>query len=164
MKIIFNKIKKRFSLNTAGGFTLFVSIILMGTLLLIAGGIVSLAKRQLLVSASGHESQHAFYAADTGIECALFWDIQSPTGISAFSTSSTSTIFCNRDANNSTNQWTVGGGPTSVINRIDFAPDPYCAIVTVTKVGVTTQIESKGYNTCSVSNTRRVERAVRVTY
>lgn len=147
------------------GFTLFIAIIVMGTLLLIAVGIVSLSTRQALISTSGRESQHAFYAADTGMECALYWDVQNPTGISAFATSTGSTIFCNKDANNPTNEWVVGGSYTSVINRINFLPDPYCAIVTVTKgLDGSTRIESLGYNTCDPSNPRRVERAVRAVY
>ncbi len=147
------------------GFTLFIAVIVMGTLLLIATGIVSLAVRQALISASGRESQNAFYAADTGIECVLYWDVQNPAGISAFSTSTGSTIFCNRDADNPGNQWVVGGSYTSVINRINFLPDPYCAIVTVIKgVDGSTVVESLGYNTCDPSNPRRVERAVRAIY
>lgn len=145
-----------------------MAIIVMGTLLLIAAGIASLAVRQSLISASGRESQLAFYAADTGIECALYWDVQNPAGFSAFSTSTGSTIFCNKDTNNSGNQWVVGGSNVSIINRINFLPDPYCTIVTVTKTFVggvlKTTIESKGYNTCDLSNPRRVERAIRATY
>jgi len=150
--------------NKKSGFTLFISMIVMGTLLLIATAIVGLALKQSLISSSGRESQYAFYAADSGIECALYWDIKNPSGVSAFSTTTGSTIFCNRDANNLGNQWTVGGSETSVINRINFLPDPYCAIVTVTKSpnGDTT-VESLGYNTCA-SGSRRVERAVRATY
>jgi hypothetical protein len=147
------------------GFTLFVAIVVMGTILLVATGVVNLATRQAFISASGRESQHAFYAADTGIECALYWDVQNPSGISAFSTTTGSTIFCNKDANNPSNEWVVGGSYTSVINKIDFLPDPYCAIVTVTKDTLGgTKIESLGYNTCDPLNPRRLERAIRVTY
>ncbi len=151
--------------NFQKGFTLFVALVVTGTLLLIAAGVVSLAVKQSFISASGRESQRAFYAADTGLECALYWDVKNPSGQSAFATSTGSTIFCNKDANNPGNQWVVGGAYTSVINRINFLPDPYCAIVVVTKgVGGSTKIESLGYNTCDSSNPRRVERAVRATY
>ena len=147
------------------GFTLFIAMVVMGTLLLVATGLVNLAVRQALISAAGRESQHAFYAADTGIECALYWDVQNPSGISAFSTSTGSTIECNHDSNNLSNQWVVGGGTISTINPIRFLPDPYCAIVTVTKGSDgSTEIESLGYNTCDASNPRRVERAVRAVY
>ncbi len=151
--------------SESNGFTLFVAIIVMGTLLLIATGIVSLAVRQALTSASGRESQYAFYAADTGIECALYWDVKNATGISAFATSTSSNITCNDIFA------TVGGGgnssPTSIFS-FTLTPEPHCAIVAVTKFYVgsvlRTTIESKGYNTCDTSNLRRVERAVRATY
>ncbi|MDO8471015.1 MAG: hypothetical protein Q7S49_00165 [bacterium] len=147
------------------GFTLFIALVVMGTLLLIAAGIVSLATRQSLISASGRESQHALSAADTGIECALFWDVKNSTGISAFATSTPSSITCNGVLA------TVGGGgnsnPTSIFS-FTLTPDTYCAIVTVNKAYVSsvlrTTIEAKGYNTCDLSNPRRVERAVRATY
>jgi len=147
------------------GFTLFVSIVIMGTVLLIATGVVSLAVKQAFISSAGKESQNAFYAADTGVECALFWDIHNPSGVSAFGTSTASSIYCNNDVSNPDNQWTVGGAYTSTIDYISFNPDPYCAVVTVTKgVDGSTTIESKGYNTCDSSNPRRVERAVRAVY
>ena len=148
------------------GFTLFIAMIVMGTLLLITAGIVNLAVRQALISASGRDSQQAFYAADTGIECVLYWDIQNPNGVSAFSTSTGSTIFCNRDVNNPANQWTVGGSYTSTFT-MTFRPDSYCAIVTVIKgIDGSTRVESLGYNDgCgSTVASRRVERAIRAIY
>lgn len=151
--------------NRKKGFTLFIAIVVMGALLLISTSIVNIAVKQSLIANSGKESQVAFYAADTGMECALFWDVKNSSGQSAFATSTGSTIYCNRDSSNQSNQWVVGGSSVSTINRIDFLPDPYCAIVTVTKNGDgTTVIESRGYNTCAGSSSRRVERAVRATY
>src|SRR3989344_1683665 len=126
------------------GFTLFVAMIVTSTLLLISMGIVNLAVREVFISASGRDSQQAFYAADTGLECALYWDVQNPsTGQSAFATSTSATVYCNRDASNPGNMWTVGGSGVSVINRINFLPDLSCAIVTVTKpADGSTKIES----------------------
>ncbi len=107
----------------------------------------------------------AFYAADSGMECALYWDIANPAGQSAFATSTGATISCNKDAANSSNQWVVGGSSISTISTISFLPDPYCASVTVTKNdNGTTLIESRGYNTCDSASPRRVQRAVRATY
>lgn len=148
------------------GFTLFVAIILTGTLLLIATGIVNLSVRQALISHSGRESQVAFYAADTAMECALFWDVKNPDGDgTAFSTSVTSVVSCNKNAENPLNEWTVGGASVSTLGPVTFLPDPYCAKVTVTKnIDGTTLVEAFGYNTCDTSNTRRVERAVRALY
>lgn len=147
------------------GFTLFVAIVITGALLLISTSIVNLAFKQSLISNSGRESQMAFYAADTGMECALYWDVKNPGGDqSAFSTTTSSLISCNKDGVNPGNEWTVGGASQSEIN-LTFLPDTYCATVTVTKnLNGTTLIESLGYNTCDPSNPRRVERAVRASY
>ncbi len=140
------------------GFTLFVAMVVMGTVLLVAAGVVSLAARQSLVSSSGRDSQYAFYAADTGIECAIYWDVQNPSGISAFSTTTGSQINCNNQT------MTVGGTSVSTFT-FNFNPDPYCTIVTVTKdVNGSTRIDSLGYNTCDSSNPRRVERGIKAVY
>ncbi|OHB11481.1 MAG: hypothetical protein A3H60_02480 [Candidatus Zambryskibacteria bacterium RIFCSPLOWO2_02_FULL_44_12b] len=161
--------KTRFNRKTRGpapsgveGFTLFIAMVVMGTILLVATGIVNLALKQSLISSSGRESQYAFYAADTGIECALYWDVQNPSGNSAFATSTSSSISCNGQVVPS-----VGGSYVSTFT-FNFSPEPYCTIVTVTKAYIGsvlwTTIESKGYNTCDTSNPRRLERAVRVKY
>jgi Tfp pilus assembly protein PilX len=152
--------------GASSGFTLFAAIVITGVLLLIATGIVNLSYKQSLISNSGRESQLAFYAADSGMECALFWDAKNPgREESAFATSTTQLISCNKNTANPANEWTVGGASPSVITRITFLPQPYCAKVTITKnADGTTVIESLGYNTCDSANPRRVERAVRATY
>lgn len=152
-----------FNFQKNQGFALFLAVVITGTLLVVATGMVSLAVKQSKVSVSGRESQKAFYVADTGLECALYWDVRNPSGASAFDPATTNNISCNRDANNPDNQWVVGGGSVSSIN-ITFLPEASCAVVTVTKSGSSTTIESKGYNTCDSSNPRRVERAVRASY
>ncbi len=141
-----------------------MAVVITGTLLLIATSLVSLAAKQSLISNSGRESQLAFYAADTGMECALYWDANAPSGISAFATSTGTIISCNKDLQNTGNEWVVGGSSVSVIDTITFLPEPYCATVTVTKNGNETLIEARGYNTCDPANPRRVERAVRADY
>ena len=145
------------------GFTLFVAMVIMGSLLLISSGIVGLAVKQARIAAASRDSQHAFYAADTAMECAIYWDVNHPEGISAFDPSRSTTITCNGQS------FIVGGSSESWIDdpSITFAPDPYCAKVRVTKTGVSpviTEIEAFGYNTCDAANLRRVERAVQATY
>jgi hypothetical protein len=144
------------------GFTLFIAMVITGTLLVVSMGIVNLAVKGAILYSAARQSQHAFYAADTGIECTLFWDVKNSSGFSAFSTSTASTISCNNQS--LVVQGSEQGSPTLPFT-FNFSPDPYCAIVTVVKLNNnTTRIESRGYNTCDLSNPRRVERAVRVTY
>ncbi len=140
------------------GLALAVAIIVTAVLLLIVTAMANLALKQASISSSARDSQIAFYAADTGMECALYWDIHSPSGTSAFSTSTGSQINCN-------NQSMMVGGSSKSVFTFNFSPDPFCTIVTVTKnTDGSTLVESEGYNTCDPTSTRRVERAVRARY
>lgn len=151
--------------NSQKGFTLFAAMVITSTLLLVSMGVVALAVRESFLSSAGEESQYAFYAADTGIDCAIYWDVKSPTGYSAFSTSTGSTIYCNNDSNNPSNAQLNVGGVNQSTFTLTFLPQPYCATVKVTKNdNGTTQIESYGYNTCDTTDPHRVERAVRAKY
>lgn len=145
--------------NKQKGFTLFIAIVITATLLLVSTGIATIALKEAFLTSSARESQHAFYAADTGIECALFWDLRNTTGESAFERDEEDLINCNGQV------FSVGGASVSTFS-LTLDPDPYCSIVTVTKSNSApkTVIQSLGYNTCDPGNPRRVERAVRVSY
>ncbi|MBI2618266.1 hypothetical protein HYW58_02325, partial [Candidatus Kaiserbacteria bacterium] len=77
--------------NKDGGFTLLIAVLVAGVLLAIGLAIFNIAIKELLLSSSGRDSQFAFYAADSGTECALFWE-QKQNG---FSTSTPSAVTCN---------------------------------------------------------------------
>jgi hypothetical protein len=159
------------------GFTLLIAIITTSMLLIVSYVVVNVALKQLALSYAGEESQYAFYAADSGTECAIFWDLHpSSQGLAYFGTSTAnSEISCN-GVNISTGSQTVptipsqsslvGGGGNS--NRTSIFTISYtkgCAIVRVTKnLDNTTTIDSRGYNTCSTSALRRFERGVTLTY
>lgn len=146
------------------GFAILYSVLIASILLAIGLAILNITIKELLFSSLGRESQFAFYASDTGVECALYWDFKA----NAFATSSPlENIDCgggNRDVTVDDSE--SGSGLYKRIFQINFAPEPYCTIVSVSKFEspVGTVIESRGYNTCDTSNSRRVERAIRVTY
>lgn len=158
------------------GFTLLIAVLLSSLLLAIAFSLVNFAVKQLIISSAGRESQFAFYAADTGIECAFYWDFKYGVN-SAFATSSASNppasgIRCNGQ-DIAAAPWSVVSDATRATTTFafNFSPQPYCAIVTINKWGGTTTLEARGYNigtvsgaTCISSNVRRVERAIRVRY
>jgi len=141
------------------GFTLLISVLVSGVLLAIALAIFNITIKEILLSSSGRDSQFAFYAADSGTECALYWDLQN----NSFSTSTASSITCNGTAIPS-----VGGVGYNTPTIFQFEVDGFCSIVSVTKSEThpRTEIRSRGYNTtCDNSlNPRRIERALRVTY
>jgi hypothetical protein len=69
MKFIFRKKNKR-------GFALLFSVLLSSLLLTIGLSIFSITLKELAISTASRQSVHAFYAADSGRECALYWDIK----------------------------------------------------------------------------------------
>ncbi len=160
------------------GVTLFMAVTIMAVLLFVSFVVINIAIKSSLFASSGKDSQYAFYAADAGIECAMYWDRQS---VSKFDiTVPGSPISCGGISINSGNQ--IQGTTTGVVNVIGgnastrssiFGfnlnngnnPSNACVIVNVTKnVDGTTYIKSRGYNTCDTSNSRRVERGVEVLY
>lgn len=165
------------------GFSMFVSIIVMGVLVLVTFSVINLSVKETQFSNLNRESQYALFAADAGIECAIYWD--SKVVPSAFATSTTGTISCAGNNNITTNSQViptpptpvlpnslVGGGgnasPTSIFYLMfnnGSNPVSTCAVVTVRKNNNgSTYIASKGYNNCNTSDPKRVERGIEVTY
>jgi hypothetical protein len=173
--------------NQNRGFSLIYSVLIVSILLTIGLSMLDISVRRLILASAGRESQQSFYAADSGVECALRADIKAAE--SPFATSTPGSVVCNNQVITTGSQIVptnpptasrVGGGGNSnpiSIFYLDFnlvdPPLPYCAIVTVEKrldntfpdnPYVKTIIESRGYNTCATDSKRRVERAIRVQY
>ncbi len=147
------------NLQTKKGFTLLIAVVVTAMLLIISFVVANIAYKQLILANSNQESQYAFYNADSGIECAVYWDFKS--GVSAFATSTTATINCNGQSIPS-----MGGGgyinATSTF-QLNFAKG--CVVVQVGKhQNNLTIVDSRGYNTCSVGSVRKLERAEKLTY
>jgi len=75
--------------NRTRGFTLLLAALTASIALAIGSAIFDIAQKQLFLSALSRDSQFSFYAADTGVECALYWDIRydyfaatTPAGVS----------------------------------------------------------------------------------
>lgn len=145
------------------GMTLFIAVTIMGVLLFISFAVVNIAIKGSLFATSGRDSQFAFYAADAGLECALYWDSKyiisyidsNPIYGSIFATSSYSgeissrTIYCaesgvvsGQNLYGTTSPPVVGriglGGDTNPTSIFSFLMEPGvvsspCAVVTVRK-------------------------------
>lgn len=169
------------------GYTIFFATLVASLALAIGLAIYDLTVRTLSLSGVTAQSQYAIYAADTGAECALYWDSKYPGGSgSMFATSSGSSAaglatHCNgvdiRTATPPTNFAVVSGAgyatttffmqfPSQTYNSASIAP---CAKVEVGKYlrddRTFTVILSHGYNNgCGTSGANRVERILRVYY
>ena len=58
------------------GFTLLLAALISSIVLALGTSIFGIVQKELILSSIGRDSQHAFYAADSGAECALYWDIR----------------------------------------------------------------------------------------
>jgi len=179
--------KKILSIKEKKGFTLLFAVIVSTLVLAVGGSIINIALKQVILSGVGRESQYAFYAANTGIECALYWDIAGvgSGNAPAFATSTgfspagnaacagTTNIYDEDDA-----KWDVTAGSNANVTESYFrldnfsdvtGPVGYCADVRVFKEMIgnqvaSTTIESRGYNTCDSTNPRRIERGLEMNY
>lgn len=147
------------------GFTLLIAVLVSSILLALGFAIFNIAAKEVVLSASGRESQFAFYAADSGIECALYWDYER----NAFSASSPAQPEC---AGGETTNYNVdfdsdtGVYTTTFSFALEESLSGPCTDVTVTRRTDPTRtiVVAAGYNTCVTTNPRRIERAIRVQY
>lgn len=62
------------SFNSSKGITLFIAVTIMAILLFISFAVVNISIKSTLFASAGRDSQLAFYAADAGLDCAIYWD------------------------------------------------------------------------------------------
>lgn len=165
---------------------MFYALLVASLALAIGASIFDITLREIDLSNAATQSQYAVYVADSGAECALYWDSKCTiagcnTGSSAFATSSASAVtpansnfICgNVDITSAAANWTVtsAAGPpgqattTFTINGTQYKNQTPCAIVYVSKVGnpAKTTVTSHGYNTC-VAGPLQLERVFQVSY
>jgi hypothetical protein len=152
----------------------------MGFLLSVAVAILSFSSKQIGISGFGRESQTAFYAADSGVECVRFNDDQGNIyqGIREiechgviYRITSISEVACPADEDCADN-----ANPNSRYTKYIFAPAklvsgnsndvPEIEIVLIKQEGDEglSTLTSRGRNTTVASGDARVERALKVTY
>ena len=62
--------------NTQKGIALYTAIIVASIVLLLAVAMADIAFRQLVLSRTSLNSQHAFYIANSAVECGLYYDVR----------------------------------------------------------------------------------------
>lgn len=171
MRYISSQQYREASAHTQKGYTLLFSILVASLVLAIGISILNINKKELLLTAGARDSAAAFYAADGGLECALYADNND-----TFSTTDdhrdrfdTSCFISHGSIDKS------GGGNIFTFHARFGDPGKSCAVVTVDKTpkingDPQTVIDSRGYNTgwsgtlCDTPSPKRVERAIRYSY
>lgn len=148
------------------GFVILFTILISAIILMIGLGIFSVATRETVLSGTAREAQASFYAADAGVECALY--AQSLPGGGpliqggSFDCGSTGGIA------NSVSVSSIS--PFEFYVTIGSGADATCAHVTVFEAGTQRHVISQGYNVCTAQgqpNTKNpllVERDLDTTY
>ena len=160
------------SQSSTTGFVLLFAVTLSSILLAIALGVSNVAFRELRFSTNARDTNDAFFSADTGIECALFYD----KGVDQYDAfgGTLSSINCAGNSN-IVNQSSSGSITNYYFKILNLgSSEQSCTIVRVTKDSssppdVLTTIVSKGYNlgsasSCPSSSANLVEREIKVDY
>lgn len=168
---VYKLFAKRYSLNARSrGFTLLLAALVSSITLAIGVSIFEITQKQVILSSLSKDSQYAFYTADTGAECALYWDVKHD----AFATTTPPAITpltcasANGDPNIDVTHGSLNSYPITFTLE-DFTIGAYCARVTVTKNASNpkTVIHSDGYSTdCGsiATNPRALQRSVEIRY
>ncbi len=139
------------------GVTFLLAVIISSLALSLGLGMSFVFIEELKLSVTGKDSFTAFFAADSGAECALYWDLEQngfPTSTAPVS------ITCN-------GQTFSGGGDGVFVTDFNLALDSLCAKIKVNKSNPgLTIITSLGQNVaCSASASPfNVQRGIEIRY
>lgn len=142
--------------KTQEGFILPLSMIVISIVLTASMSISILIMGEIEFSILSRESQRAFFAADAGTECALYWDLRGR----AFQIEVDSLLIScvgleNFSVPNSDNIWHF---------TLSFSNGSRAEVYVDKTNYPITQIRSYGYNKDAIGGGDLVERALRVTY
>jgi len=153
------------------GFTLLIAIILSTVALVMGLALADAAYKQVVLSSSAKQSQVAFYAADSALECALYYDQQ----FVAFAPGGSypqGNIRCESRQVTNFVQSSYSGGSRLTTFTVPCAGGGVSASVSIYKQGsgtcgsngATSCLYATGYNTCNASDPNRFERGLKVLY
>lgn len=180
--------------NNNEGFALLIAVLVSGVLVSITYVMFSIGLKQLSLSTASKQSQIAFYAADSGLECALYFDFvesqifeqhtedTDPVGgidVIFSAPGSQPSISCYGSVDN-INQSLISAKEVNTTFRVKSYSGNMCSVVKVVKTvnrkevggtfghidSIVTSVESLGYNICPDGNPNplRVERGLIVNY
>src|SRR3989338_7920619 len=150
------------------GFALLIAVIVSTIILTIGLSIINTALKEIILASTVRNSLTSFYIADTGAGCALYWDNIRGNfeKVSGFTVGSPpSMIECQHVK--------IPVVPADALRGVWLRDDEHlskpCAEIEFETTSVGTREEkvflrSWGFNTCDVTNQRRVDRALEVKY
>ena len=147
------------------GFVILFAVTISSILLSIALGVMNVSLNEVRFSTSARATNDAFFAADTGAECALLHDRSAAADNAFTGTASMNCVGGPITLSGSDPSWNF------IIAGLGSLGQS-CAKVTVIKTFIDpytfTTVTSKGYNigdsACESSSSNRIEREIKVSY
>lgn len=149
--------------GSRSGFVILFAVTISAILLSIALGVANIALKEIKFGTSGKDTNAAFFAADTGAECALFYDKTDSTQNAFTGTATPMTCAGNSFPAPTPSPANVWNFTISGLGDLGQG----CAKVTVDKTGPGTKIISNGYNNgggSCVQASNTVERQIELNY
>lgn len=153
--------------NEPRGFTLLIAVVLTSVLLSVGLALLDIALKQITLSSTARQSQYAFYAADSAMECALYWDQQqnafgygaplASIRCAAVDMPVTSSV----SGGMQTSEFSIPcpGGVSATVTVYKSAGSATCSAGTAKSC-----LYANGYNVCSATDPKRIERGLKVFY
>jgi Tfp pilus assembly protein PilX len=161
MKKYFTQLKNR--LAQKKGFAMLFTVLVISIILSIGLGIANTTFKQTILSNLAKDSQQAFYQADSGVECGLYYDLtagQLPRGTTI--SEAQQTLGCGD--NTMTFQPTQSHTDYFVYNEDQPSGNQPCYSVTFDKTDpLKNVVSARGFSTC-VTTAQQVERGLMVRY
>ncbi len=160
--------KKKIFKKKNEGFAMLFTVLVISIMLAIGLGIADLTYKQSLLSNEARDSQLAFYQADSGVECGMYYDLhqgQLPRG---------TTVQGSDGAAGAPQQFTCGDNTMTLVPgqsftdhfvyQEDITGNQPCFSVTFDKTDpVKNMVKSRGFSTCNAT-AQQVERGLQVQY
>jgi len=145
------------------GFAMLFTVLIISIILAIGLGISDITYKQTILSNLAQNSQYAFYQADSGVECGMYYDLtlgDFPRGTTA--DQAIPTLTC---GNNTLSLVPLQSADDHfVYNEVNANGNDACYSVIFDKTDAEkNSVISRGFSTCN-DTPRQVERALGVTY
>ena len=146
------------------GIALLFTLLIIGVAISLSIGVFNIILGELEIGEGARESHRAFYAADSGIECILYWDLKEQ----AFVFDKEKAINCVGSSPAFTRSSQTVDGKTATVYQSTASftlANGACVSLTVIKFSDgSSRIEALGENTCNPAAVRVVQRGIEVNY
>ena len=146
------------------GVALLFTLLIIGVAISLSTGVFNIILGELKIGEGARESMRAFYAADSGVECILYWDLKEQAFVfdkeKAITCVGLSPVFTRSSQ-------PINGKAATVYQSVASLTlaNGTCVFLTVIKFSDgSSRISALGENTCNAAATRVVQRGVEVNY